>query len=137
MAEPGLDGPNTDHTTGTDPTANDCDFEEDPCSWQQDPHNDFDWLRQQGSAGSGSIGPAGDHTTGRTRERYANEGGGGGVRFKLAMLMAHLDSRAVNRASPQNTIYMRENLRVIVCDVNDYQRSDLLMDSVCFFNTLF
>ncbi|MGH0164529.1 UNVERIFIED_CONTAM: hypothetical protein FKN15_060666 [Acipenser sinensis] len=51
-----------------DPTANDCDFEEDPCSWQQDPHNDFDWLRQQGSAGSGSIGPAGDHTTGRTRE---------------------------------------------------------------------
>ncbi|KAK1172074.1 MAM and LDL-receptor class A domain-containing protein 2-like isoform X2 [Acipenser oxyrinchus oxyrinchus] len=49
------------------PTANDCDFEEDPCSWQQDPHNDFDWLRQQGSALSGSIGPAGDHTTGSAR----------------------------------------------------------------------
>lgn len=44
---------------------------------------------------------------------------GRGGRFKLAMLTAHLDSHAVNRESPQNTVYMSRQ-KFNVFDVNGY-----------------
>ncbi|XP_022096406.1 MAM and LDL-receptor class A domain-containing protein 1-like [Acanthaster planci] len=45
-------------------TAFDCDFDNGPCGWRQDPNDDFDWLRSIGGTPSSDTGPSGDHTTG-------------------------------------------------------------------------
>ena len=45
------------------PSAFDCDFETNLCSWTQDPGDDFDWTRIQGSTASAYTGPQFDHTT--------------------------------------------------------------------------
>lgn len=41
-----------------------CDFETDTCGWIQDPYDQFDWLRNNGSTASRNTGPPADHSKG-------------------------------------------------------------------------
>ncbi|XP_077864149.1 MAM and LDL-receptor class A domain-containing protein 1-like [Saccoglossus kowalevskii] len=50
----------------------DCDFENDFCSWMNDPEAGEEWLREQGSTGLRTqTGPPADHTTGTQEGWYA------------------------------------------------------------------
>lgn len=46
------------------PPTIDCSFELNTCSWKQDPYDQFDWLRNNGSTASKNTGPVNDHTKG-------------------------------------------------------------------------
>ncbi|XP_069046931.1 MAM and LDL-receptor class A domain-containing protein 1 [Lepisosteus oculatus] len=72
------------------PGANDCDFEVDLCGWQQDPNEGSDWRRQQGSMGTGSLGPAEDHTTGSVRGHYILVEGNGQTEKAVARIRSPL-----------------------------------------------
>ncbi|XP_019632083.1 PREDICTED: MAM and LDL-receptor class A domain-containing protein 2-like [Branchiostoma belcheri] len=41
-----------------------CDFENGPCTYTNDPNDDFDWTEKRGSTSSTGTGPTTDHTTG-------------------------------------------------------------------------
>ena len=44
----------------------DCNFEEDQCTWFQDPSVSFRWTKTQEASVDSSAGPSSDHTTGGT-----------------------------------------------------------------------
>lgn len=46
------------------PPAVNCTFEKGICDWIQDPYDQFDWLRNNGSTASRNTGPMNDHTRG-------------------------------------------------------------------------
>ncbi|XP_070566390.1 MAM and LDL-receptor class A domain-containing protein 1-like [Ptychodera flava] len=53
------------------PVAGSCDFENDTCTWQNEPRTDeFDWTRQSGATASLDTGPSIDHTTGTASGYY-------------------------------------------------------------------
>ena len=46
------------------PPAVNCTFENGLCGWIQDPYDQFDWIRNNGSTASRNTGPVNDHTKG-------------------------------------------------------------------------
>ncbi|XP_034743360.1 MAM and LDL-receptor class A domain-containing protein 1 [Etheostoma cragini] len=56
--------------SGPCPASGICDFEEGSCNWQQQTTDDFDWVRQSGSAHKPNTGPDSDHTTNTPMGHY-------------------------------------------------------------------
>ncbi|XP_039670520.1 MAM and LDL-receptor class A domain-containing protein 1 [Perca fluviatilis] len=56
--------------SGPCPASDMCDFEEGSCNWQQQTTDDFDWVRQSGSAHNPNTGPDSDHTTNTPTGHY-------------------------------------------------------------------